>query len=64
MKQFLKQLLTPLTPLELAARELIEAQRSKLEAETALDYASHMVMYHDARINRLSDRLGELKEQA
>jgi hypothetical protein len=47
--------------LELAARELIEAQRSKLEAETALDYASHMVMYHDARISRLSDRLGELK---
>ena len=61
MKQFIKQLLTPLTPLELAARELIEAQRSKLEAETALDYSANIVQYNNDRICRLKTRISELK---
>ena len=37
----------------LAARELEEASRRKLEAQSALEYASAMVMYHTARIERL-----------
>jgi hypothetical protein len=64
MIQMTKRLLTTPTPLEMAARELVEAQRAKLEAETALDYAAHMVMYNDTRIKRLHERLNELKEQA
>jgi hypothetical protein len=49
----------------MAARELIEAQRAKLEAESAREYAYHMVRYNDDRINRLRERLDELKgEQA
>lgn len=48
----------------MAAREMIKAQREKLEAESAREYAAAMVMYHDARIARLYDRLHELKEQA
>jgi hypothetical protein len=42
----------------------VQAQRAKLEAESALDYASSMVMYNDERIERLARRLNEMKEQA
>jgi hypothetical protein len=58
-----KRLLATPTPLEMAARELVQAERAKLEAETALDYAANMVQYNDDRINRLRARLTELKER-
>ena len=61
MIETIKNMMTTPTPLELAAGELVKAQREKLEAESALDYATHMVMYHDARIKRLHDRVDELK---
>ena len=64
MIEFTKRLLAAPTPLEMAACELVKAQREKLEAESAREYAACMVMYHDARIARLYDRLHELKEQA
>jgi len=65
MIQLAKRLMSTPTPLEMAANELVEAQRSKLEAESAREYAYHMVQYHDDRINRLRERLDELKgEQA
>jgi len=56
-----KRLLATPTPLELATRELVQAQRAKLEAETALDYAANIVQYNDDRINRLRVRLNELQ---
>lgn len=56
-----KRLLATPTPLELATRELVQAQRAKLEAETALDYAANMVQYNDDRICRLRVRLTELQ---
>jgi hypothetical protein len=60
-----KRLLATPSPLEMAARELVQAQRAKLEAESAREYAYHMVRYNDDRINRLRERLDELKgEQA
>jgi hypothetical protein len=55
-----KRLLTTPTPLELATRELVQAQRAKLEAESALDYAANMVQYNDDRISRLRARLTEM----
>jgi len=61
MIQMVKRLLTTPTPLEMAARELVQAQRAKLEAESAWDYAANMVRYNDDRINRLRVRLAELK---
>lgn len=61
MKDFIKRLLTTPTPLEMAAKELVEAQRSKLEAESAREYAYHMVSYHDDRIARLHERLIDLR---
>jgi hypothetical protein len=56
----LKRLLATPTPLELATRELVQAQRAKLEAESALDYAANMVQYNDDRISRLRARLTEM----
>jgi hypothetical protein len=64
MIAMMKRLLATPTPLEMAARELVQAQRAKLEAESACDYASSMVMYNDERIERLARRLNEMKEQA
>jgi len=57
----IKKLLSTPTPLEMVVRELVQAQRSKLEAETAQDYAANMVQYNDDRINRLRVRLTELQ---
>ena len=61
MIAMVKRLLATPTPLEMVAKELVEAQRSKLEAETALDYAYSMVEYNTQRIERLKARLTELK---
>lgn len=64
MKLFQRLMRTP-TPLEMAAKELVEAQRAKLEAESAREYAFSIVGYNDARIVRLQERLSELRgEQA
>jgi hypothetical protein len=35
------------------ARELDNARRSLLEAQSARDYANAMVLYHETRIDRL-----------
>jgi hypothetical protein len=61
MIEMTKRLLATPTPLEMAARELVKAQREKLEAESALDYAANMVQYNDDRIVRLKVRLTELQ---
>ena len=61
MIEMTRRLLAKPTPLEMAARELVEAQRSKLEAESALDYAYSMVDYNNQRIERLRIRLIELQ---
>lgn len=45
------------SPEELIARELDQARRGLLEAQTARDYASAMVIYHETRIDRLRAQL-------
>jgi hypothetical protein len=57
----IKRLLATPSPLEMAARELVQAQRAKLEAESACEYAANMVQYNEDRINRLIRRVDELK---
>ena len=42
------------TPLQLAQRELLDAELAKLTAQTAMEYATSMVDYNQARIDRLS----------
>ena len=61
MITMVKRLLATPTPLELAARELVQAQRAKLEAESACEYAASMIQYNNDRINRLRVRLAELQ---
>ena len=41
------------TPLSLAELELAEAQRSHLKALTAVEYATAICSYQDARVKRL-----------
>ena len=64
MIAMVKRLLATPSPLEMVARELVQAQRAKLEAESACEYAASMIQYNDDRINRLRVRLTELKEKA
>lgn len=42
-----------LTPLEMAAIELLEAQRSELEAQSAVEFSQSIVTYNRQRIARL-----------
>lgn len=60
---FIKERMRDPTPLERIARELAEAHVEKLEAETALDWASSVVSYNKTRIARLNERLNEHKEK-
>ena len=41
--------------LEAAAMELADAEHSKLEAESAAEFADSLVIYHDKRIVRLQN---------
>lgn len=45
------------SPEELIARELDQARRGLLEAQTGRDYANAMVIYHETRIERLRAQL-------
>lgn len=53
MQQELKRIFRKLTPLEVASRELVEAELGKLEAETALEWAKATVEFNTSRIARL-----------
>jgi len=49
----IKRLFRKLTPLEVASRELVDAELSKLESESAQEWATAAVAYNAARIKRL-----------
>jgi hypothetical protein len=61
MIEMTKRLLATPSPLEMAAKELVAAQRAKLEAESACEYAANMVQYNEDRISRLKRRVDELQ---
>jgi hypothetical protein len=50
-------------PVTVAERELAEAQRCLLLAQTGLEYAQAMVGYHDARVKRLRAYVAREKAQ-
>lgn len=52
------------TALEIAARELAQAERALLEAETAREYATAMVEYNQERIHRLRRYLKEARDES
>jgi len=49
------------SPLEMIATELADAHLSKLEAETACEYAQSIVDYNVVRITRLNSRMDEYR---
>jgi hypothetical protein len=53
MRETLRILFRKLTPAEVAARELGEAELSLLTASTGKEYAQSLIDYNDARIKRL-----------
>lgn len=60
---WIKKLFTRATPLELAAMELVDAQRSKLEAESGAEYAEALVIYNQSRIERLTAYVAQLTRE-
>lgn len=64
MKDLIRQMFRKLTPREMAARELSEAERNKLEAQTAVEYAQSVVSYNDNRIRRLRRYLSDEEASA
>jgi hypothetical protein len=60
--KYIKDLLRAKTPLEMAEKELIEAQLAKLQAETSVEYSQAIVNYNEQRIFRLYKRIQELED--
>ena len=61
MMELLKEPFKKPSPLEMIATELADAHLSKLDAETAVEYAQSIVDYNITRIARLNARLEEYK---
>ena len=59
--KYVKDLLRARTPLEVAEKELIEAQHSKMQGETSVEYSQSIGAYNEKRIARLSNLSAELK---
>jgi hypothetical protein len=60
--QQFKRITRRLTPVEMAATELAEAELHKLEAHSAVEYATSVVSYEDARIKRLRKFLADAEK--
>lgn len=61
--QYMRLVFAKPTPLELAAEELVQAERANLEAETGRDYADALVKYNTARIARLRKYISNATSQ-
>ena len=57
--KFLKSLFTKPPIMAVVRAELDEAQRQYLAAQTAKEYATQMVVYHETRIQRLKKYIAE-----
>ena len=49
----IKRIFRKLTPVQVAASELADAELERLEAHTGQEYATAMVSYQTARVTRL-----------
>ena len=61
--EYIRQLYTPPSAEAIALRELEEAKRKLLEAQSGREYADSMVKYHEARIKRLTTYLHKATEE-
>ena len=59
--QFVRDFFRSKTPIEIAEHELLEAQLAKMDAETSVEYYVAMVEYNQKRINRLMERLDDMR---
>ena len=64
MITYIRRILTGPSAEELAARELAQARRALLEAQTAEEYARSQVIYNQQRIQRLRAYLADQDEGA
>jgi hypothetical protein len=62
MIETLKRWLSPPAALVLAARELEDAKRGLLSAQSSREYADGMVKYYESKIKRLTGYLKEAGE--
>ncbi len=62
LTQQFKKMARRLTPVEMAAAELADAELHKLEAHSAVEYATSVVSYEDARIKRLRKFLADAEK--
>ena len=62
LTQQFKRMTRRLTPVEMAAAELADAELHKLEAHSAVEYATSVVSYEDARIKRLRKFLADAEK--
>lgn len=60
----IKRVLRRLTPAEVAAKELADAELELLEAMTGREYAQSMVDYNETRVKRLRSFLAKLDKGA
>lgn len=60
----LKRTLRRLTPVEVAARELVDAQLAELEALSAQEYAKALATYNAERVKRLQEFLASQRKVA
>jgi hypothetical protein len=58
----IKRIFRRLTPAEVAARELAEAELAVLQARTAHEYAASVITYQETRIKRLRTFLANLEK--
>lgn len=63
LTDWFKQKMGRLTLLQLAVQELEEAERKKMEAQTAHEYAAAMIGYQCARIKRLRQQIKDLAKE-
>ena len=52
-----------ITPAEVAAKELADAELELLAAQTAREYADSVIGYHEGRIKRLRKFLADLERK-
>ena len=61
--EYIKNIYRAPSPETLALRELEDAKRSLLEAQSGREYAESMCKYHEARIKRLTAYLHAVTQE-
>lgn len=63
MTELFTRMFQKITPFQEAVKELETAQSELLKAESAAEYTTSMVRYHEQRIARLKNRVDQFREE-